>query len=458
VDTDSLTCFKAYDIRGELGVNFDATIAYRIGRAVGQHFSSGAVVIGRDARETSPELAEAVARGVCDAGLTVLDLGMAGTEEMYWAVTEFGASAGIEVTASHNPIDFNGLKIVKSGSRPLDNLDDFQVIKRLAETAVWVEGIGSLDVTDISVYARGKYVDRVLSFIDVDALRPLRVVVNSGNGAAGPSFDAIAAELSRRGAPVEFIRLHHAPDHTFPNGIPNPLLSENHAATADVVVYEGADLGVAFDGDFDRCFFFDGRGQFVPGEYVVGLLASVFLDREVGAKIVHDPRVVWNTQDIVSKKCGIAVQSKTGHAFIKQTMRTECAVYGGEISAHHYFRDFAYCDSGMVPWLLIVELISKSGCSLGDWTRDRFKKFPSSGEINFTVANADASIARVDEAYRDQALSIDEMDGLSFDCGDWRFNLRKSNTEPLVRLNLEARGNVDELEQRVSELSVMIAG
>ena len=252
--------------------------------------------------------------------------------------------------------------------------------------------------------------------------------------------------------------MHHDPDHTFPNGIPNPLLPENHAATAEVVVREGADLGVAFDGDFDRCFFFDGRGQFVPGEYVVGLLASVFLDREEGAKIVHDPRVVWNTQDIVTERGGIAVQSKTGHAFIKQTMRAEGAVYGGEMSAHHYFRDFAYCDSGMVPWLLIVEMISKIGRSLGDWTRGRFEKFPSSGEINFTVADAGASIARAGLAYKDQALSIDEMDGLSFDCGDWRFNLRKSNTEPLVRLNLEARGNAGGLEEMVAELSAVIVG
>jgi len=458
VNTSPLTCFKAYDVRGELGVNFDATIAYRIGRAVGQHFSSGFVVIGCDARETSPELAKAVVRGVCDAGSKVLDLGMAGTEEMYWAVTEFGATAGIEVTASHNPINYNGLKIVKSGSRPLDDLGDFQVIKRLAEVADWTEGTGVLDVKDISVDARAKYVERVLSFIAVDVLSPLRVVVNSGNGAAGPSFDAIAAELGRSGAPIEFIRVNHEPDHTFPNGIPNPLLPESHAATADVVVREGADLGVAFDGDFDRCFFFDECGQFVPGEYVVGLLASVFLDREAGAKIVHDPRVVWNTQDIVAKKGGIAVQSKTGHSFIKQTMRAAGAVYGGEISAHHYFRDFAYCDSGMVPWLLIVELISKNGRSLGDLTCDRFKKFPSSGEINFTVADASASMARVGAAYTGQALSIDEMDGLSFDCGDWRFNLRKSNTEPLVRLNLEARGNVGGLEYRIAELSTLIVG
>lgn len=456
VGSSSLTCFKAYDIRGELGVNFDSAIAYRIGRAVARHFKSGAVVIGCDARETSSELVDAITRSVCDEGLTILDIGMAGTEEMYWAVTEFNAVAGIEVTASHNPINYNGLKIVKSGSRPLDETTDFLVIKRLAEMEDWTEGTGVLDVIDISVDARAKYVERVLSFITPDKLSPLRVVVNSGNGAAGPSFDAIADELDRRGAPVEFIRVHHMPDHTFPNGIPNPLLPENHAATADVVVREGADLGVAFDGDFDRCFFFDGFGKFVPGEYVVGLLASIFLDREAESKIVYDPRVVWNTQDIVAEKGGIAIQSKTGHAFVKKAMRNEHAVYGGEISAHHYFRDFAYCDSGMIPWLLIVELISKSGLSLSDWTRERFEKFPSSGEINFTVKDASASIARVAEAYKDRALSIDRMDGLSFDFGDWRFNLRKSNTEPLVRLNLETRGNASSLEYRVEQLTALI--
>lgn len=456
--TGPLTCFKAYDIRGELGVNFDVTIAYRIGRAVGQHFGAGTVVMGRDARKTSPELAESVARGVCDAGLSVLDLGMAGTEEMYWAVTEFNSVAGIEVTASHNPINYNGIKIVKSASRPLDDADDFQIIKHLAEVADWTEGPGVLDIKDISVEARTKYVRQVLSFIDLGTLRPLRVVINSGNGAAGPTFDAIARELGLHGSPIEFIRVHHEPDYTFPNGIPNPILPENHSATGDIVLREGADLGVAFDGDFDRCFFFDESGRFVPGEYVVGLLASIFLDRELGAKIVHDPRVVWNTQDIVSERAGIAVQSMTGHAFIKETMRSTGSVYGGEMSAHHYFRDFAYCDSGMVPWLLIVELISKSGFSLGDWVSDRFDRFPSSGEINFTVKDAVTTIARVNEAYKSKALSINDMDGLSFDFGSWRFNIRQSNTEPLVRLNIETRGNTSKLEQRISELRTIIVG
>ncbi|MDE0784721.1 MAG: phosphomannomutase, partial [Planktomarina sp.] len=391
----TLTCFKAYDVRGELGVDFDAEIAYHIGRAVAQHFKAKNITIGFDARETSPELAAAVMRGICDAGSKVMSIGLAGTEEMYWAVTEFNACAGIEITASHNPINYNGLKIVKSGSQPLDDLEDFQAIKLLAENQTWVENPSKGTVQDISREARKKYVQRVLSFLNHSNLKPLKIVVNSGNGAAGPTFDAIADELSRICSPLEFIRVHHEPDHTFPNGIPNPLLPENHAATGDVVKREVADFGVAFDGDFDRCFFFDPYGEFVPGEYIVGLLASIFLDKEAGAKIVHDPRVVWNTQDIVSEQSGVAVQSKTGHAFIKQTMRAHEAVYGGEMSAHHYFRDFAYCDSGMIPWLLMAELISTSGKSLGELVADRFRKFPSSGEQNFTVADPDKVIAAI---------------------------------------------------------------
>jgi len=453
-----LTCFKAYDIRGEIGVNIDEGVAYRVGRAAAQHLGAKSVVIGFDARETSPAFAAAAARGAMDAGADVSDIGMAGTEEMYWAVTEFGACAGIEVTASHNPIHYNGMKIVKSQSQPLEDVGDFQAIKALASSQAWS------DVTDVgrelerSEAARQAYVERVLSFVNLPALRPLKIVVNSGNGAAGPSFDAIAERLGGSGAPLEFVRVHHTPDATFPNGIPNPLLPENHAATADMVLSEGADFGVAFDGDFDRCFFFDEAGQFVPGEYVVGLLASTFLEKEAGARIVHDPRVIWNTQDSVARTGGVAVQSKTGHAFIKQTMRAREAVYGGEMSAHHYFRDFAYCDSGMIPWLLVAELVSRSGRSLGDWVKDRYAAFPSSGEINFTVSDAGVAIDNVLSAYRADALSLDETDGVSLAFVDWRFNLRCSNTEPLVRLNVEGKGNADALGAHVSAIADLLGG
>ena len=449
-----LTCFKAYDIRGEI----DEDIAYRIGRATAQHLKAKTVVIGFDARETSPAFAAATARGVMDVGSDVLSIGMAGTEEIYWAVTEFGACAGIEVTASHNPINYNGMKIVKSGSRPLDDVEDFQKIKMLVGSQAWLQASSAGQERDVAVDARHKYLDQLLSFIDVTELSPLKIVINSGNGAAGPTVDAIIDRLKAQGAPLEFIRVHHQPDSTFPNGIPNPLLPANHAATADVVIRTGADMGVAFDGDFDRCFFFDGAGQFVPGEYVVGLLAAIFLDKEAGGKIVHDPRVIWNTQDIVASKGGIKIQSKTGHAFIKQTMRAHEAVYGGEMSAHHYFRDFAYCDSGMIPWLLVAELVSKSKRSLSDWVRDRFDAFPSSGEINFRVDDAGAAIDRVLSTYSADALSLDETDGVSLAFRDWRFNLRRSNTEPLVRLNIEARGGSESLKLRVADISKLLGG
>jgi phosphomannomutase len=453
-----LTCFKAYDIRGEIGVNIDEGIAYRIGRAVAQHFGAKSVVIGFDARETSPAFAAAAARGAMDAGADVLDIGMAGTEEMYWAVTEFSACSGIEVTASHNPINYNGMKIVKSASQPLDDAADFQVIKALASAQDWASPARMGETRDVADAAREKYVDRVLGFVDMATLAPLKIVINSGNGAAGPTVDAIIDRLAVQGAPIEVVRVHHDPDSTFPNGIPNPLLPENHAATADVVLREGADMGVAFDGDFDRCFFFDGAGRFVPGEYVVGLLASIFLEKEAGAKIVHDPRVIWNTQDIVVHKGGVAIQSKTGHAFIKQTMRAERAIYGGEMSAHHYFRDFAYCDSGMIPWLLIAELVSRSERSLGDWVKDRFAAFPSSGEMNFKVDDAGKAIKNVLSAYRADAFSLDETDGVSLAFDDWRFNLRRSNTEPLIRLNVEGKGEANALETHVSSIAELLGG
>ena len=450
-----LSCFKAYDVRGKIDAEVDEDVAYRVGRAVAQHLKAKSIVVGYDARSTSAAYAAAVARGICDAGAEVLSIGMAGTEEMYWAVTEFGACGGIEVTASHNPIDYNGMKIVKSGSRPLDDALDFQPIRALAEGAVW-SGVSSLGrLMDRSHDAREKYVSRVLSLVDVPALRALKIVVNSGNGAAGPTFDAVASRLAEMGAPLEFVRVHHSPDPTFPNGIPNPLLPENHAVTSDVVKEVDADFGVAFDGDFDRCFLSDGDGQFVPGEYVVGLLAEAFLAKEHGGKVVHDPRVVWNTLDIVARSGGTAIQSKTGHAFIKETMRANEAVYGGEMSAHHYFRDFAYCDSGMLPWLLIAELVAKSGRSLTDLLASRRAAFPSFGEVNFRVKDADAAIAAVRAAYAG-AAELDEMDGLSLSYAGWRLNVRKSNTEPLVRLNVEARGNTTNLSKIVPEVALVI--
>ena len=453
-----LSCFKAYDIRGEVNVNIDENIIYRIGRSLSQHFEAKSVVIGYDSRETSPTFASAIAKGVQDSGACAMNIGLAGTEEMYWAVSEFDACAGIEITASHNPINYNGVKIVKSKSQPLHEENDFKAIKKLAEKAVFSSPTHPGKIIDRSVEAREAYVDRVLSFIDIEKFSPLKIVVNCGNGTAGPTFDTIAERLSAANAPLDFVLINHAPDYTFPNGVPNPLLPENHYATAEAVKAVDADLGIAFDGDFDRCFFFDGNGTFVPGEYVVGLLASIFLDRELGAKIVHDPRVIWNTQNIVNSKKGIAVQSKTGHSFIKHTMRKHQAIYGGEMSGHHYFRDFAYCDSGMIPWLLICELLSKSRQSLADLVQDRFEAYPSTGETNFRVEDAKASIDRVVANFSAQAESLDTTDGVSMTFPDWRFNLRRSNTEPLVRLNIESRGEHKGLDQKVTTIANLLGG
>ena len=452
-----LTCFKAYDIRGRLGVDLDEGIAYRIGRALAQALGARRVVLGRDIRSSSASLAAALATALVDEGCEVLDLGLSGTEEMYFATSHFGADAGICVTASHNPIDYNGMKIVRAGSAPLDAATGLARIQELAEADDFGPRKSGGNLRNIAVEARATYVQQILGFVDVPALKPLRIVVNAGNGAAGPTFDAIATALAAQGAPLEFIRMHHTPDGTFPNGIPNPLLPENRPPTAERVQAEGADFGVAWDGDFDRCFLFDHRGQFIDGEYVVGLLAEAFLAKTPGATIIHDPRIIWNTRDIVTKQGGTAVQSRTGHAFVKQALRDENAVYGGEMSAHHYFRDFVYCDSGMIPWLLIAELVSRFG-PLQGLVADRMAAFPSSGEINFTLEDPRSAVARVRATFEPEAQAVDETDGISLDMGAWRFNLRSSNTEPVVRLNVEARGDSTLVAQGVARVTKALMG
>jgi len=451
-----LTCFKAYDIRGRLGVDLDEEIAYRIGRAFAQALGAKTVVLGRDVRASSEALAASVARGLVDEGCRVLDLGLSGTEEMYFATTYFEADGGICVTASHNPMDYNGMKMVRGGSAPLDAVTGLARIKALAEENAFAEANERGTITDIAQNARAAYVDRVVSFVDIDALKPLKILVNAGHGTAGPTFDVIAERLERLGAPLTFVRLFHEPDGTFPQGIPNPLLPENRPATAEAVQATDADFGVAWDGDFDRCFFFDHTGAFIDGEYVVGLLAEAFLAKDPGATIIHDPRIIWNTQDVVAKAGGRAVQTRTGHAFIKQAMRDENAVYGGEMSAHHYFRDFVFCDSGMIPWLLVAELVSRHG-ALADLVAHRKVAFPSSGEINFILEDPKAAIARVRAEFEPHAIAIDEIDGLGFDLGDWRFNLRSSNTEPVVRLNVEARGDVNLVAEGIERVKSLLA-
>ena len=453
----ALTAFKAYDLRGRLGEDMDEDVAYRLGRAAAELYEAKSVVIGWDARATSADLANAIAHGVREAGADAWTIGLAGTEEMYCATAKLGACLGIEVTASHNPIDYNGMKLVAAGARPLDPGTDFQTLRRRAEAAAWRKAGRQGEALDKSLEARRRYVEKVLGFVDVDTLTPLNILINSGNGAAGPTFDAIAGELAARGAPLTFTRHHHDPDPSFPNGIPNPLLPENHAATAEAVRAAGADFGVAFDGDFDRCFLFDERGEFVPGEYLVGLLAETFLTRAPGAAIVHDPRVIWSTEAAIAAGGGEAVCAKTGHAYIKAAMRECDAIYGGEMSAHHYFRDFHYCDSGMIPWLLIAECLSATGQKLSDLIAERRAAHPSSGERNFTVENVDRAIAAVIDAF-EAGATLDETDGVSLEFADWRFNLRKSNTEPLVRLNVEARGGAVDIEARVAEITGVLLG
>lgn len=451
-----MTCFKAYDIRGKLGEDLDETIAHAIGRAFAEALGARRVVLGRDIRASSESLAAAVAEGLVAQGVEVMDLGLSGTEEMYFATSHFAADGGICVTASHNPMDYNGMKMVKAGSAPLDPATDLARVKALAESGAFAPAPQPGRVIPAEG-ARDAYVARVLSFVDIPALRPLKLLVNAGNGAAGPTFDAIMTALEAQGAPLTVVRMHHQPDGRFPNGIPNPLLDENQPATAEAVRAAGADLGIAWDGDFDRCFFFDAEGRFTPGEYLVGLLAEAFLAKEPGAKIVHDPRVVWNTLDVVSAAGGQAIQSRTGHAFIKQAMRETGAVYGGEMSAHHYFRDFVACDSGMIPWLLVVELMGRRGQTLAQMIDARRAAFPSSGEINFRVADTAAAIARVEAAFAPGALSRDDTDGLSLCFADWRLNLRASNTEPLLRLNVESRANPDLVAARVDQIRALIA-
>lgn len=430
----NLNGFKAYDIRGRVPDELNDDLARRIGNATAQCLDPGPIVLGRDVRLSSPSLQDALAAGITASGRDVIDIGLCGTEEVYFQTAHLGAAGGIMVTASHNPMDYNGLKLVREGARPISGDSGLFTIRDHVASGRYVEAAtqGTLRV----VIDKSAYIAHLLTYVDVASLKPLKIVTNAGNGGAGLVISALAPHL-----PFEFVRIQDEPDGHFPHGIPNPLLPENRQATADAVRAHGADFGIAWDGDFDRCFFFDASGRFIEGYYLVGLLATALLANHPGEKIIHDPRLTWNTVEMVKSAGGVPVMSKTGHAFIKERMRAENAVYGGEMSAHHYFRDFAYCDSGMIPWLLIANLVSSTGQSLATLVEDRMATFPCSGEINFKVADAKASIERVMDHFADQHAVLDYTDGISADFGDWRFNLRSSNTEPLLRLNVEARAD-----------------
>jgi phosphomannomutase len=453
---DKLTCFKAYDIRGRLGDELNDDIAKRIGRAYGEYLKPKTVVLGGDVRLTSESLKMSLAEGLQDAGVDVLDIGMSGTEEIYFSTFHLGVDGGIEVTASHNPMDYNGMKLVREGARPISGDTGLRDVQRLAEensfTPVDMASRGSYKKIDI----KNEYINHILSYISLDNLKPLKLVINSGNGAAGPVIDAIEKRFKNLGVPVEFVKVHNTPDGNFPNGIPNPLLPECRADTRDAVISNKADMGIAFDGDFDRCFLFDNKGNFIEGYYIVGLLAESFLEKQAGARIIHDPRLSWNTIDLVLQANGTPIMSKTGHAFIKERMRQEDAIYGGEMSAHHYFRDFAYCDSGMIPWLLVTELLCIKNKTLEELVRDRVNAFPASGEINSIVHDQQKIISDILDCYKNDAILVDYTDGISVEFADWRFNLRSSNTEPVIRLNVESRENVALMEQKTEELLAKI--
>ncbi|ROH89145.1 phosphomannomutase [Stagnimonas aquatica] len=444
-----LPAFKAYDIRGRVPDELNPDLAYRLGIAYAELFAPKKVALGRDIRHSSLPLLQALAQGFVARGVEVLDIGLGGTEEVYWAAQQPGVDGGIMVTASHNPMDYNGMKLVRGGAVPISGDSGLRELEArvAASTATVPAGAPAMTKVDF----RPAYVQHLLGYVAGQALKPLKIVVNAGNGTAGLVIDALAPHL-----PFEFIRVHHQPDGDFPNGIPNPLLPEMRADTVAAVREHGADFGVAWDGDFDRCFLFDEHGGFIEGYYIVGLLAEALLLKEPGAKIIHDPRLTWNTVDMVLAAGGVPVQSKTGHAFIKERMRAENAVYGGEMSAHHYFRDFAYCDNGHIPWLLVAALIVRSGKTLSQLVEDRMRAYPASGEINRHVRDVRATIARIEAEYAPRAQRVEQVDGLSCDYGSWRFNLRGSNTEPVLRLNVESRGDAALMRQQTEQLLAAI--
>jgi phosphomannomutase len=465
--TDShLTSFKAYDVRGRVPEDLDAGLVELIGWSYAQLIRPKKVAVGHDVRLTGPELTEALCRGLTRSGVDVVDIGLVGTEEVYHATFSLELDGGVMVTASHNPAGYNGLKFTRDKARPISAdtglLDMERMVLEALDAQAGETGGAGRETPNPGVSSRGgitpldlrpRYVEHLLTYVDHKVLRPLKIVVNAGNGGAGPVIDLLEVSL-----PFRFVKLNHTPDGTFPAGVPNPMLPENRTVTAEAVKREGADLGIAWDGDFDRCFFFDERGAFIEGYYLVGLLAQQALRRHPGAKIIHDPRLVWNTEEMVREAGGIPVLCKSGHAFIKEKMRAVDAVYGGEMSAHHYFKEFSYCDSGMIPWLQVAEAMSVQGRPLSEMVEERISRYPVSGEINIALADPARSLDIIRRRYEAGALSLDETDGLSFEFSDWRFNVRMSNTEPVVRVNVESRGDRELMKAKTQEVMDALRG
>ena len=440
-----ISSFKAYDIRGQLPHEINPEIAYRVGNATAEYLSAKKMILGRDIRASSKELSESMASGLMDAGVDVIDIGECGTENVYYATGELKSCGGVMVTASHNPSDYNGFKIVSENAKPISSETGLLDIRKIAESdkRLISESRGNLEQRDLNQ----SYVKKVLSFIDPDSLSKLKVVMNPGNGGAG-----VYAEYISKNMPIEIIKLNFDPDSSFPNGIPNPMIEENRVSTSQAVIDNKADLGIAWDGDFDRCFFFDEKGNFIEGYYLVGLLAKSFLIKNRNERVIYDPRLTWNTIDVVERYGGDAIQCQSGHSFIKKSMRDNDAIYGGEMSAHHYFRDFYYCDSGMIPWLLILEMISEEKMPLSQMIQKYRERFPVSGEINLKVSDSKTIIDSIKEYYLDDALGVDETDGVGMEFEKWRFNLRASNTEPLIRLNVESNSNESLMNEKTREL------
>lgn len=445
--------FKAYDVRGVYPTEVNEELAYRVGRIFSAMFAAETVVVGHDIRLSGRALVDALTEGLRHGGTKVIDIGQCGTEMIYFATAHLEADGGIMVTASHNPKEYNGMKLVRKGARPISGDTGLKEIGEMAVASNFVHAqvagktLGELEKVDIVP----AYIEHLLTYVDKSALKPMKIVANPGNGGAGPIMKELAKHL-----PFEFVSIFDEPDGSFPNGVPNPILMPNREATAKVVRETGADLGIAWDGDFDRCFLFDENAEFIEGYYIVGLLAEVFLLKEPGAKIMYDPRLTWNTEAILERDSGVPVRCKSGHAFMKECMRQNEVLYGGEMSAHHYFRDFSYCDSGMIPWLLVAELMCRSGKKLSELVGARVDMFPCSGEINRKVEDSPAILKALEEKYADGEQ--DKMDGLSVAYADWRFNVRTSNTEPVMRLNVETKGDKELLAAKTAEILEIIGG
>jgi phosphomannomutase len=449
---NNLSCFKAYDVRGKVPDELNEDLAFKIGQAFVSFLKAGRVVVGCDIRLSSKDLTSALSQGLIYGGAEVLDIGLCGTEEVYYATGALDADGGIMVTASHNPAEYNGMKFVRRQSKPISSDTGLVEIQKIVQDGSFIKGSAPGVIHETNI--RDQYVEHILSYIEPDLLQPIRGVVNAGNGCAGPVIDLLEKRL-----PITLIKLQHEPDGSFPHGVPNPLLPGNRENTARAVIKEKADIGIAWDGDFDRCFLFDEKGVFIEGYYLVGLLAQAMLQGRSGQqKIIHDPRLIWNTREIVSREGHVPIMARTGHAFIKDTMRDMDAIYGGEMSGHHYFRDFNYCDSGMIPWLLTWQLMSRTKMALSEMLAESMERFPVSGEINRLVDDPDAVLDRIEKQYSGKQYEKDYTDGLSVSCETYRFNVRKSNTEPLLRLNVESRGDHALMEAKTEELLQLIEG